>query len=202
MYELMKLPYGINALEPQIDGTVMDPHYNLLYKTYYNKLMEELRKNNYNFQYSLEELPQHIEEFPLVDRGVILHNLGGVLNHNLYWLSMNPSPSAPSGKLLEKINSQFGSFNNFVRDYTARAQFLIGSGYTTLVTNAEGELIIINMANQETPYSYNLTPLFTIDLWEHAYYPQYLNDKASYINNFWQKANFDYASNKYKEMFG
>ena len=202
MYEMMPLPYPYDALEPDISEEIVRLHYDEHYKNYYNSLMEALRKENFDFRYPLEALPSHIDDFSLVSRPLILFNAGGVLNHNLYWLSMNPSPSAPSGKLLEKINSQFGSFNNFVRDYTARAQFLIGSGYTTLVTNAEGELIIINMANQETPYSYNLTPLFTIDLWEHAYYPQYLNDKASYINNFWQKANFDYASNKYKEMFG
>lgn len=202
MYEIMKLPYGINELEPQIAGSVMEPHYNLLYKTYYNKLMEELNKNNYDFKYSIEELPKHIDEFSLVDRGVILHNLGGVLNHNLYWLSMNPRPSAPSGKLLDRINIQFGNFNNFIKEYKGKAEFLIGSGYTTLVTNSEGELIIINLANQETPYTYNLTPLFTIDLWEHAYYPQYLNDRNSYIDNFFKKASFEYASQKYNEMFG
>lgn len=202
MYEMMPLPYDYNALEPEIIEEIVKLHYNSHYQNYYDGLMEALLKENYDFRYSLEELPSHIDEFSLASRPLILFNAGGVLNHDLYWLSTNVVSSKPTGKLLNQINKQFGNFDNFKRLFTDKARYLVGSGYTFLVTNEVGNLQIINMPNQETPYAYNLIPLFTIDLWEHAYYLQYKSDRKDYIENFWHKANFDYASYKYAQTFG
>ncbi len=200
MYELMKLPYSYSALEPDIESQIVDIHYNKHHRNYLNKLNEALKRSGYNGEYSLEEIPKHIDMFPLKDRGDILYNAGGVLNHNLYWYSMNENKSNPRGNLLNKINTTYGNFENFRKDFINRARQLVGSGYTFLVTNDRGDLTIVNMINQETPISYNLISLFTIDLWEHAYYLQYKNDRDSYINNFWNKANFDYASSKYDNL--
>ncbi len=200
MYEMMKLPYPYNALEPDIIAEIVDIHYNKHHKAYYDKLIAVLTKDNYDYRYSLEELPKHIDEFPLPDRGDILYNAGGVLNHNLYWLSMNRGSNQPRGKLLYKINNQYGNFENFRKEFMDRAKHLVGSGYTFLVSNQNGDLTIVNMVNQETPITYNLIPLFTIDLWEHAYYLQYKNNRNAYIENFWNKANFDYAGKKYDEI--
>ena len=202
MYEMMPLPYPYDALEPDISEEIVRLHYDEHYKNYYNSLMEALRKENFDFRYPLEALPSHIDDFSLVSRPSILFNAGGVLNHNLYWLSTNSFSSAPTGKLLSQINKQYGSFENFKRLFTDQARYLVGSGYTSLVSNATGNLQIINMPNQETPYTYNLIPLFTLDLWEHAYYLQYKNNRKEYIENFWNKANFDYASYKYNQTFG
>lgn len=202
MYEMMKLPYPYSALEPDIWTEIVDIHYNKHHKKYFDNLITYLNKENFDYRYPLEELPKHIDEFPLVNRGLILYNAGGVLNHNLYWKSLNTNTSIPNGKLLKKINTQWGNFNNFVSAFNEKARYLVGSGYTFLVANATGDLLIVNMINQETPATYNLIPLFNIDLWEHAYYLQYKNDRDSYINNFWNKANFDYASKKYEETFG
>lgn len=202
MYEMMKLPYPYSALEPDIWTEIVDIHYNKHHKKYFDNLITYLNKENFDYRYPLEELPKHIEEFPLVNRGLILYNAGGVLNHNLYWHSLNTNSSIPNGKLLRKINSQWGSFDNFVKAFNEKARYLVGSGYTFLAANKTGDLLILNMINQETPITYNLLPLFTIDLWEHAYYLEYKNDRDSYINNFWNKANFDYANKKYEETFG
>lgn len=202
MYEMMPLPYPYNALEPDIIEEIVRLHYNAHYKNYYDGLMEALRKENYDFRYPLEELPSHIDEFSLSSRPVILFNAGGVLNHNLYWLSTGRNSSEPTGTLLNQINKQYGSFENFKRLFTDQARYLVGSGYTFLVSNEVGNLQIINMPNQETPYTYNLIPLFTIDLWEHAYYLQYKSDRKGYIEHFWNKANFDYASYIYTRTFG
>ena len=202
MYEMMPLPYPYNALEPDIIEEIVRLHYNEHYKNYYDGLMEALAKENYDFRYPLEELPSHIDEFSLASRPLILFNAGGVLNHNLYWLSTNRNSSTPTGSLLNQINKQYGSFENFRRLFTDQARYLVGSGYTFLVSNEVGDLQIINMPNQETPYTYNLIPLFTIDLWEHAYYLQYKSNRKDYIEHFWNKANFDYASYKYAQTFG
>ena len=196
------LPYPYNALEPDIWAEIVDIHYNKHYLNYLNKLNEALNKSDYDYAYSLEEIPKHIEEFPLPNRGDILYNAGGVLNHDLYFKSMNKNKSNPKGNLLNKINAQYGNFESFRKDFMDRARHLVGSGYTFLVSNDKGDLLIVNMINQETPISYNLIPLFTIDLWEHAYYLEYKNDRDSYIENFWNKANFDYANNKYNEIIG
>lgn len=199
MYDAMPLPYGYNDLEPDIDREVMHYHYDKHYLNYLRKLNETL-ENSSGIKHKLEDIPKYIGDYPLKDRGDILYNAGGVLNHNLYFLSMSPKKSNPKGNLLNKINIQYGNFENFRKDFMERASNLVGSGYTFLVSNERGDLTILNMINQETPLSYNLIPLFTIDLWEHAYYLQYKNDRALYMNNFWNIANFDYASRKYEEI--
>lgn len=199
MYKLIEMPYPYNALEPDINEEIVNIHYNKHHRNYVNNLNKAIEQSG-NYDYPLEEIPKNIENYPLKDRGDILYNAGGVLNHNLYWYSMNQNKSNPTGNLLNKINIQYGNFENFRKDFINRAKNLVGSGYTFLVSNDRGDLTIINLVNQETPYSYNLIPLFTIDLWEHAYYLQYKNDRNAYIENFWNKANFDYATSKYEEI--
>lgn len=200
MYEIMKLPYPYDGLEPDINEEVLKTHYEKHYIGYVNKLNEVLNSIDYNNEYLLDEIPLNIDKFPLPLRGDILYNAGGKLNHELYFNSMNPFKSNPKGNLLNKINVQYGSFENFRKDFISRAKALVGSGYTFLVSNSRGDLTILNLVNQETPLSYNLIPLFTIDLWEHAYYLQYKNDRNLYIDNFWNKASFDYAGEKYDNI--
>ena len=196
MYNVIPLPYPYNALEPIIDEETVNIHYNKHHKKYAENLNNLTNKN-----ISLEQIPKRIEEFPLKDRGQILYNAGGVLNHNLYWQSLNKNPTLPKGKLLNKINNDYGNFDNFKKVFINKSKNLVGSGYTFLVTDNNGNLTIINLPNQETPISYNLTPLFTIDLWEHAYYLKYKNNRNTYIENIWDKVNFDHASNLYENLF-
>lgn len=192
MYKLMKLPYEYDALVPSISAKTVDIHYNKHHKKYNDNLNKLVTKDIY----PLELIPQNIDKFPLEKRGGILYNAGGVLNHDLYWNSMNKNKLDPYGSLLNKINQTYGSFENFKKVFSDKAKILQGSGYTFLVSKNKN-LTIMNLPNQETPLSYGLIPLFTIDLWEHAYYLDYKNDKDAYIHNFWNKANFDYASKKY-----
>ena len=196
MYNVIPLPYSYNALEPIIDEETVNIHYNKHHKKYAENLNNLTNKN-----ISLEQIPKRIEEFPLKDRGQILYNAGGVLNHNLYWQSLNKNPTLPKGKLLNKINNDYGSFDNFKKVFINKSKNLVGSGYTFLVTDNNGNLTIMNLPNQETPLSYDLTPLFTIDLWEHAYYLKYKNNRNTYIENIWDKVNFDHASNLYENLF-
>lgn len=196
MYNVIMLPYPSNALEPIIDEETVNIHYNKHHKKY----AENLNKLT-NSNIPLEQIPKRIDEFPLKDRGQILYNAGGILNHNLYWQSLNKNKTMPQGKLLNKINKDYGSFDNFKKTFINKSKNLVGSGYTFLVSDNDGNLSIINLSNQETPLSYDLIPLFTIDLWEHAYYLKYKNERNTYIENIWNKANFDYASRMYENLF-
>lgn len=192
MYTLMELPYSYDALEPDISELTLQFHFNKHYKKYVTNLNRIVKDVAMPF----EMIPSNIDKYPLEIRGDVLYNAGGVLNHELYFNSMGRFKSLPSGKLLQKINDIFGSFNNFKNEFISNAKSLVGSGYTFLVFY-NGNLMIINLPNQETPLSYNMIPLFTIDLWEHAYYLDYKNDRDKYIENFFNKANFDYASKRY-----
>lgn len=193
MYHLPDLPYLYQDLEPYIDTHTMGLHYEKHTKNYLNKLNELLKKNNYDYRYSLEELIHHINDFPSVAKENILFNLGGVLNHILYFNGMSPKPKRPTGNLKNELEKQFGSYENFWNLFKKKAMELKGSGYTFLILDKNKKLNIINLPNQETPFMYGLVPLFNIDLWEHAYYINYENEKMRYLDNFQKIADFKNA---------
>lgn len=192
MYKLPKLSFLFQDLEPFIDTHTMGLHY--------HKLNDLLQKNNYDYRYSLNELIYHINEFSSSIQEDLLFNLGGILNHNLYWKGINPNPNKPSGNFKIRIEKAFGSIDDFWLKFKEKALSLKGSGYTFLVLKRDGELEIINTSNQDTPLSLGFIPLFTIDLWEHAYYLNYENDKAKYLDNFEKIADFSYASELFNNL--
>ena len=195
MYQLPKLSYLFQDLEPFIDTHTMGLHYYKHYQNYLNKLNDLLDKNNYDYRYDLNELVYHINEFPIEIREDILFNLGGVLNHNLYWNSISQKQGQkPTGKLKLRIDKTYGSYDEFWKVFKKKALELKGSGYTFLVLRCDGELDVINMFNQDIPLLYGYIPLFNIDLWEHAYYINYENDKEKYIDNFEKITDFRNAS--------
>lgn len=197
MFEMKTLPYNYSGLEPIISTTTVNIHYNKHEKGYLDRLNKFLREAGYNGHYTIPEIILNIDKFPIEYRGDILYNAGGVVNHDLYWNSMGKL-SLPSGKLLEKIVNVYGSYDSFKKKFIEEANKLIGSGYTFLVMDNKNNLNIINLSNQDSPLSYGYEPLFTIDLWEHAYYLDYQNRRADYINNFFSIVNFDEASKKYE----
>lgn len=200
MYNLKQLTYDFNALEPTIGSETITLHHLVHEQNYLDKLNKLLVKNNYNYQYSLKDLVNHIDMFPIADRDDILYNLGGVLNHELYFDSMSPlKNNYPQGEILEAINKDFKDFNNFKQEFIKTANYLVGSGYTFLVLNRNNELEIVNFSNQDTPYSYGLRPILALDLWEHAYYLDYRNKRNDYINNFFSIIDFEKINNHYEQ---
>ena len=130
MYELAPLPYLYQDLEPYIDTHTMGLHYLKHQKNYLDKLNSLLRKNHYDYRYKIEEILYHIQEFPRQDQADILFNLGGVINHDLYWKSISsPKNVRKSNKLTEAINQQFGGLANFFEEFKKKALELKGSGY-------------------------------------------------------------------------
>jgi len=199
MYTLNNIDYPYNALEPILSENTINIHHNKHHKKYLDNLNDLLNKNNYDYRYTKEELVNKIDIFPIQDRGNILFNLGGVLNHDLYFDIMGPNNHEIKGKFKDKVIKQYGSFNNFKNEFIKQTKFLVGSGYTFLVLNKENNLEIINVSNQETPYSYGLIPIMNIDLWEHAYYLDYQNKKDEYINNFFSIIDYDKVNKHYEE---
>ena len=198
MYNRLILDYDYNSMEPIIDGETMYIHYNKHYLGYLDKLNSLLESSNYNYKYSKEELADKIDIFPIDKRGDILYNLGGVINHEIYFTSIsNRGNIYPSGKLAEDINTYFGNYDNFKKEFKESANNLKGSGYTFLVKDKNNKLLIINTSNQDTPYYYGLTPIMGIDLWEHAYYLQYKNNRSLYIDNYFKIVDFKKISARY-----
>ena len=200
MYKPKPLPYLYQDLEPYIDTHTLGLHHNKHEKNYLSNLNNLLIKNNYNFKYSLNELVYHIDEFNIDDKENILFNLGGVLNHNLYWKSMSPNKNNPAGDFNEALKDRFDSTDNFFKLFKESALKLKGSGYTFLVLNKDDNLEILNFKNQDLPQYFGYIPLFTIDMWEHAYYLNYKNNKAEYIDNFIEIADFSYANEIYNNI--
>ena len=195
MYEKIKLDY--NSLMPYIDEKTLDLHYNTHYNNYINKLNELLVKNDYNYIYSMEELVDRIDMFNLEDRAEILFNLGGSLNHELYFYTMSPNKNnKPIGNLKKEIDKQFGSYEKFREEFRKKALELKGSGYTFLVLN-NNKLQIINTSNQDTPLSYGFKPILTLDVWEHAYYLKHNAKRKDYINDWFEIVDYQKAEENY-----
>ena len=194
MYEKIKLDY--NSLEPFIDDETLDLHYNKHYGKYLDNLNRLLKENNYKFT-SLYDLIENIDKINLNDRGEILFNLGGVINHSLYFYNMsNLSNNIPSGELGLEINKVYGSYDNFKKEFKKSAFNLQGSGYTFLVLD-NNKLRIINTSNQDSPYYYGFIPILALDLWEHSYYLKYKNRKDEYIDAWFNLIDFKKTNKLY-----
>lgn len=178
-YELIKLDY--TTLEPYIDNKTLDLHYNAHYKGYTDNLNKYLKKHNYNYEYDPIYLAKNIDILSMEDRDEILFNLGGYLNHSLYFYILTDKKKSIPTPFIEIINKHFVSFDNFKNEFINMATELKGSGYTFLVLDKNNKLRIINTSNQDTPYYYGFIPIMTIDVWEHAYYLKHYNKRKDYL---------------------
>ena len=202
MYNQITLNYNYDSFVPYISGETIFVHFDKHYKGYLNKLNKYLKDINYNFDNNSINLVKNIDKIPINIRDEVLYNAGGVLNHELYFQNINIDDShVPVGDIKNAINDEYGDFDNFKNLFIEKANSLVGSGYTFLVLKNNNKLDIINFSNQETPYYYNMVPIMTIDLWEHAYYLDYQNRRNEYINNFFKILSFDVVNENYKQAF-
>ncbi|MDC1436265.1 superoxide dismutase [Fe] [Gammaproteobacteria bacterium] len=186
--ELPPLPYAQDALEPHISKETLEFHYGKHHNSYVVKL-NGLLKGSPDEDKSLEEIVQS-------SSGGIFNNAAQVWNHTFYWNCLSPSGGGdPSGALASAINAHFGSIDEFKAQFTDSAVNNFGSGWTWLVQNTDGGLAIVNTSNAATPLSDGVTPLLTVDVWEHAYYIDYRNLRPKYMEAFWALVNWDFAEN-------
>ena len=179
-FELMRLPYAPEALEPVISKETIGFHHGKHLAAYVNNL------NNLLEGSALAGLP--LEEIVLKGEGGVLNNAGQILNHNMYFeqFSGKPQKTAPTGKLLEAINREFGSFEAFKEEFQKKGTTLFGSGWVWLSADKDGKLVITQEANAANPIQRGLRPLLTFDVWEHAYYLDYQNRRPDHLAALWQ----------------
>jgi len=198
MYPEKFLEY--NDLSPYLNQETINIHYQI-YLDNLKILNQLLKTENYNFSHSLKDLIQSIDIFNLSIRGEILYYLSSVLNHNLYFYNIsNQKNTKPIGEIKKAIERQFGNYPEFQKEFTEKAMNLKGSGYTFLTLDEKEELKIINTSNEDSPYYYGMTPIICLDLWEHAYFLQYRNNKKSYVDNFFKMIDFVKINNYYEQI--
>lgn len=197
MYSSISLNYS--NLEPFISEVTLNKHYNI-YLSYLKKLNELLSTTNEI--YSKSYLIQHIDVLPLSIRGEVLYNLSGVVNHEMYFfgLSNDKIDIDTNNKLYDDIVLNFGSFDNFKNEFIKQAMNIKGSGYTFLVMDKDRKFRILNTSNQDNPYYYGYIPILNIDIWEHAYYLDYYNNRLEYISRFFDKLDLKKLSINYENI--
>lgn len=189
--EYKRITLDYKSLEPYIDDRTLDLHYNAHYRNYTDKLNKYLNNINYDYKDSPEYLAKHIDILPMENRDEILFNLGGYLNHSLYFYNLTNKKKDIPIELLNIINKYFGSFSLFREEFIDMAMEVKGSGYTFLVMDKNNKLRIINTSNQDTPYYYGFTPIMTIDVWEHSYYLKYTYLRKKYLENIFDIIDFN-----------
>lgn len=199
MFSLPKLPYDYAALEPYIDSATMHLHHEKHHAAYTKNLNDALATHPEFSVTSVEDLLKDLQKVPEDIRIKVKNNGGGFVNHTLFWNLMAPKPSVPSQKLLTAINSAFGSLDSFKEKFQNTAVGHFGSGWGWLVADKK-ELKIIDTSNQDSPLSLGLTPLLTVDVWEHAYYLKYQNKRADYITAWWNVVNWDHVSELFAKI--
>jgi len=186
MITLPKLPYDYNALEPYIDEETMRIHHTKHHQAYVDKLNIVLEKYPAIKSDTVETLLSTLNTLPMDEKDKILlrNHGGGHVNHTFFWTIMGKT-KAVNQELQEKIQTTFGSVDEFKQLFTQTALSHFGSGWVWLVENKKGKLELYSTPNQDSPYLLGHKPLITLDLWEHAYYLKYQNRKAEYINSWW-----------------
>jgi Fe-Mn family superoxide dismutase len=202
-YELPPLPYPYNALEPYIDEMTMRLHHDAHHATYVNNVNQALANYPDLAALPIEELMRNLDRVPENIRTTVRNNGGGHANHSLFWVIMSPQGGGqPSGELAEAINRTFGSFDNFKQQLTQAALTRFGSGWAWLSVDANGNLVVENTPNQDTPLMEGRTPILGVDVWEHAYYLKYQNRRNEYVAAWWNVVNWPEVERRYAAARG
>jgi len=190
-FELPQLPYAYEALEPHIDKETMTIHHTKHHGGYVQKANAALEKYPDWAAKSIDEIMTSLESVPEDIRTAVRNNGGGHANHALFWQLMSPDGGGePGGVLSAEISRTFQGFSAFKKQFEAAATGRFGSGWAWLVVDDKKQLSIISTPNQDTPLSQGLTPILGLDVWEHAYYLKYQNQRAEYVSAWWNVVNW------------
>ncbi len=189
-FELPPLPYAKNALAPTISEETIEYHYGKHHQTYVTNLNNLVKGTEFE--------SMGLEDIVRKSSGGVFNNAAQVWNHTFYWNCLKPAGGGePTGALAEAINKAFGSFAAFKEKFSNSAVTNFGSGWTWLVKNADGSVELMNTSNAGTPLTSGKTALLTCDVWEHAYYIDYRNARAKYVESFWGLVNWDFVAKNY-----
>ncbi|MBL0357284.1 MAG: superoxide dismutase [Chitinophagaceae bacterium] len=199
-FDQQPLAYPYNALEPSIDALTMEIHYTKHAAAYSKNVKEAATAEGVNMKQPIEDLLKTISKYSAKMR----NNAGGHYNHELFWKTLSPKATAPSGKLADAITKSFGSPDEFKKQFNEAAKSRFGSGWAWLVLNSDKKLVISSTPNQDNPLmdiaEVKGFPVFGLDVWEHAYYLKYQNRRADYIDGFWKVINWEFVSERYNSL--
>ncbi|CAK1354681.1 unnamed protein product [Cercospora beticola] len=207
-YSLPPLGYAYDALEPYFDKETMEIHYTKHHQTYVNNL-NNLLKDNELSTLAVDDLVIRLAEvqdqIPSVNRTGVRNNAGGHSNHSFFWKQLKLNTTL-EGDLKEAIDKNFGSFEEFQKQFEKAATSVFGSGWAWLVHQEDGTLKVVSTANQDSPLMGKQiagaegTPIIGLDVWEHAYYLKYQNRRPDYIKAYWSVVNWEFAGQRYSEV--
>lgn len=197
-FELPKLPYAYDALEPHIDARTMEIHHTKHHQAYITNLNNAIAGTETE-KMSIEDICKNISKHAIAVR----NNGGGHFNHSLFWTVLGPNAGgAPKGELAAAIDSAFGNFDEFKTKFAAAGVTRFGSGWAWLIVGADKKLAITSTPNQDNPLmdvaEVKGTPILGLDVWEHAYYLHYQNRRPDYIAAFWNVVNWDEVARRMK----
>ncbi|WP_034158480.1 superoxide dismutase [Sphingomonas sp. ERG5] len=200
-FELPPLPYAYDALEPTINEETMKFHHDKHHKAYTDKLNEGVEKDPALAGKTIEEILGVISTQPPLVR----NNGGGFWNHDFFWKIMTPGGGTPSGKLAAAIEA-FGGLDKLKEEFNTKGAGQFGSGWAWVIADASGALKVTSTPNQDNPLMDDAkdkgTPILGNDVWEHAYYLTYRNDRAAYLKSWWDVVNWDEAGKRYDAAVG
>jgi len=195
---LPDLPYGYDALEPNIDAKTMEIHHGKHHQGYVNNLNAALENHPELQDKSVEDLISDLNSIPENIRNAVRNNGGGHANHSLFWPCMGSDGGGnPEGELADAINSAFGSFDDFKDQFSKAAATRFGSGWAWLCVDNNGGLVVTSTPNQDNPISDGLKPVLGLDVWEHAYYLNYQNRRPDYVSSWWNVVNWNQVAQNY-----
>lgn len=198
-FELPKLPYDVNSLEPHIDARTMGIHHGKHHQAYVTNLNAALEGHADLQDKSALELITDLDAIPEDIRMAVRNHGGGHVNHTLFWTIMSPKGGGePSGGLADGINDSFGSLDSFKAEFAKAAATVFGSGWAWLCVGADGNLLVTKTPNQDNPISDGSgIPILGLDVWEHAYYLEYQNRRPDYIEAWWNVVDWNQVAGYY-----
>jgi Fe-Mn family superoxide dismutase len=198
-FVLPPLPYAYDALEPHIDAMTMEIHHDKHHSGYVSKLNAALEDYPDLQDQTVVALLRDLDTIPEDIRTAVRNNGGGHANHSLFWEIMSPNGGGdPSGDLAEAIDDTFGSVGHLQELVNDAGLGQFGSGWAWLVVDEDGRLEVMNTPNQDSPYSVGRTPLLGIDVWEHAYYLKYQNQRGEYLDAWWNTVNWEAIAERFQ----
>jgi Fe-Mn family superoxide dismutase len=200
-FELPPLPYDYASLEPSIDTLTMQIHHDKHHAAYVNNLNAAIKDYADIANKDIIEILKNLNDVPEAIRAAVRNNGGGHANHTLFWNTLSGNGGQPSGALATAINSTFGDLASLQEKLNDAGVKRFGSGWAWLVVD-NGKLVVTSTPNQDSPYSDGQTPIFGIDVWEHAYYLNYQNRRPDYLKAIWNVVNWAAVGENYEKAIG
>lgn len=192
-FTLPQLPFAKDALVPHMSVETFDYHYSKHHNAYVTNLNNLIKETKFE--------KMSLEEIILSSEDGMFNNAAQVWNHTFFWSCLSPKGGGePTGTLKDQIITAWGSYDAFKEAFTKSAVTNFGSGWTWLVKNKSGKLEIMNTGNAQTPMTSGSHALLTVDVWEHAYYIDYRNERPRFLNAFWSLVNWDFAEQNFKKV--